>query len=285
MRRNTADSARASSWGLLDHLTSAGGKFQVAPGVPGKAMSVFTLPSYDLVFKIFQDAFADRDDPDRQAIMHKYHLVAMYDRAGQSVNAKQIENLTFDRRYFADMLLTELARVATRTVIIESDHVIIKHAFVEPRLTSLDIYLREVDQTTASAAVVDYGNAIKDLAASNIFPGDLLLRNFGVTREGRVLLYDYDRLCLFTDCKVSQMPEARDDIEEFADEPWFYIAPNEFFPEEFRTFLGLPAALRETFISQHADLFEVDFWLRTQRSLAAGETIDLVPHKNSRQLR
>jgi isocitrate dehydrogenase kinase/phosphatase len=185
---------------LLHHLAACDDHFEVARGQRGMVMAVFTLPSYDVVFKVIKDHFDAPKDTTRQAVMEKYHLVFKHDRAGRLVDAQEFEHLQFDRWRFSDALLDHLRRVAAQTVIVEAGHVVIKHAYVERRVTPLNLYVREADEDAARAAVLDYGYVLKDLAATNIFPGDMLLKNFGVTRQGRVVFYDYDELCLLTDC-------------------------------------------------------------------------------------
>ena len=137
----------------------------------------------------------------------------------------------------------------------------------------------------ALAALIDYGNATKDLAASNIFPGDMMLKNYGVTRHGRVVFYDYDELCLLTDCRFRTIPEPRTHAEEMSAEPWFSVEVHDVFPEEFEHFIGLSGDQRVTFMRHHADLLDVDFWQRTKQRLQAGEHIDIVPYHASRCLR
>jgi isocitrate dehydrogenase kinase/phosphatase len=181
-------------------------------------------------------------------------------------------------------LLAELTNVAAQSVLVEGDEVVIKHLYTERRLTPLNLYFQQVDGTRAADAVMDYGQAIKDLAATNIFPGDILLKNFGVTRHGRVVFYDYDELCLLTDCQFREMPQARDADEDIAAEPWFSVGENDVFPEELVTFLGLPPPLRAIFFQHHGDLFKVEFWAALQARHAAGEVIDILPYKESRRL-
>ncbi len=269
---------------LLQHLAESDDQFEIARGDRGMVMTVFTLPSYDVVFKMFKDHFAEPKTTTRAQVIEKYNLVFKHDRAGRLIDAQEFEHLEIDRAKFSEPLLEELTRVAADSVIIEDRRVHLRHAYVERRVTPLNLFLRQADAPTAQQAVLDYGNCIKDLAASNIFPGDVLLKNFGVTRHGRVVFYDYDELRLLTDCTFSAMPIARDEMEEFAGEAWYYVAENEVFPEEFRTFLGLTAELREAFSAQHADLFEVDFWRATQARLAAGEVIDIVPYAADKRL-
>jgi len=201
------------------------------------------------------------------------------------VDAQEFEHLKFSRNRFSDELLIQLQRVAARSLVVDGDHVVIKHAYVERRVTPLNIYLREADEGSARKAIVDYGNAIKDLAATNIFPGDMLLKNFGVTRHGRVVFYDYDELCLLTSCNFRPLPQARSYDEELSDEPWFTAGENDVFPEEFRYFLGLKGSSKDLFENHHADLFEVHFWHRIQTRINAGRIIDIFPYEQSNRLR
>src|SRR5262249_39957976 len=154
------------------------------------------------------------------------------DRAGRLADVQEFEHLAFARDRFSDELLAELASGATNTVTIGERLLDIEHLYTERRMTPLNLYLREVDAATARETVVDYGKATKDLAATNIFPGDMLLKNFGVTRHGRVVFYDYDELCPVTACNFRELPPAREFDEEFGSEPWFYVGPHDAFPEE-----------------------------------------------------
>ena len=167
----------------------------------------------------------------------------------------------------------------------DDDHVVIKHAYVERRVTPLNLFLSEIDKIKARAAIRDYGQAIKDLAATNIFPGDMLLKNFGVTRHGRVVFYDYDELSFLSDCNFRVMPSSRSYEEELSAEPWFSIGENDIFPEEFSNFLGLKGDLKDLFLQEHSDLFEVDFWRQMQSGIKAGTIIDILPYDPSKRLR
>jgi isocitrate dehydrogenase kinase/phosphatase len=269
---------------LLAHLAASDDQFEIAPGQRGMVMSVWTLPAYDLVFKVIKDRFDAPKDTTRQAVMDHYQLVFKHDRAGRLVDAQEFEYLQFERRRFSPALLEELRRTATQSVAIEAQRVIIKHAYVERRVTPLDLYVRQADAAAAGAAVVDYGHALKDLAATDIFPGDLLLKNFGVTRQGRVVFYDYDELCLLRTCIFRALPQPTSLDEEFAGEPWFFVGEHDIFPEELRRFLGLSGALRDTFTHYHDDLFDVRFWHTIQARLRAGEVLDIFPYPQSQRL-
>ena len=224
---------------LVRHLAASTDSFETAPGDRGMVMLVFTLPSYGVVFKVIRDAFAYPKTVTRRQVLERYQLVFQHDRAGRLVDAQEFEHFAFPRHRFSDSLLAELTESAAGSVVVDGDRVIVRHLYAERRVAPLNLYLREADEGAVRDVVLDYGRAIRDMAATNIFPGDLLLKNFGVTRHGRVIFYDYDELCLVTDCNFREMPEPRTPEEEMAAEPWFYVGPHDIFPEEFLTFMGL----------------------------------------------
>jgi isocitrate dehydrogenase kinase/phosphatase len=147
------------------------------------------------------------------------------------------------------------------------------------------MYLREASPEAARDALVDYGQVLRDLAATNIFPGDMLLKNFGVSRHGRLIFYDYDELCRLDECRFRSLPTARDDDEETAGEPWFYVSERDIFPEEFRSFLGLPPDLLAAFLEHHGELLTPAFWTRMQELHERGEILDIYPYRSARRLR
>jgi isocitrate dehydrogenase kinase/phosphatase len=253
-------------------------RFVFSPGQRGMVMIVFNMAQDDLVIKLIRDRFRNPKNTTRRAVMEKYELVFKHDRAGRLVEAHAFEYLKFDRCWFSDELLDELLREAAETVRVVQDEVILRHAYVERRVTPLDIYLPEAEPQAAEAAVIDYGNAVKDLAVSNIFPGDMLLKNFGVTRHGRVVFYDYDELCPLLDCHFRKLPRARSVEDELDSEPWFFVDDNDVFPEEFPRFLGLAPHLQGVFTKHHADLFGLEFWQKTQAAIRSGEIIDVLPY-------
>jgi isocitrate dehydrogenase kinase/phosphatase len=256
---------------LLNHLTAcAEDRFEISPGERGMVMIVFNMPNDDLVFKLIRDRFGTPKRVTRRTVMAKYDFVFRHDRVGRLVDAQAFEHLKFDQCCFSPDLLEEFQRHAGQAVRIKDDHVIVDHVYVERRVTPLDIFVQEADQEAARSVIIDFGNAIKDLAASNLFPGDFLLKNFGVTRHGRVVFYDYDELCPLTSCNFNNLPDASRYEDEMASEPWYYVDENDVFPEEFRKFLQLSGALREVFLEHHADLFEVEFWRRAQENIEAG---------------
>ncbi len=271
---------------LLNHMIVCHlDRFDISPGQRGMVMIVFNLPKDDLVFKLIRDSFATPKKTTRREIMSKYDLVYRHDRAGRLVDAQAFEHLKFDTSCFAPQLLAELKKDAGRTVRMDNSYIIIDHAYVERRVTPLDIFLEEADEPQARRVVIEWGNAIKDLAVSNIFPGDILLKNFGVTRHGRVVFYDYDEICLLTSCRFRKLPHAYGFEDEMDSEPWFYVDENDVFPEEFPRFLGLSEPLREVFYEHHGDLFEINFWQQAQQMIRAGELPHIYPYTQSCRLK
>jgi len=270
---------------LLRHMEMSDDHFEIAPGERGMIMIVFTLPSYDMVFKVIRDRFWGPKKTTRQDVMGRYRLVFEHDRAGRLVDALEFEHLCFERKRLSDALSEELFENAYQGVAIDGDLVWIKHLYVERRTTPLNIYLRQAPIQDARRTVIDYGYAIKDLAATNIFPGDILLKNFGVTRHGRVVFYDYDELGILTDYRFRQFPPSNTYEDELAAEPWYGIRHNDVFPEEFSTFLGLHGELRELFVQTHADIFDPRFWQSMQQRHLAGEFVDISPYPAGKRLR
>jgi len=264
---------------LFRHLAGSTDQFVAAEGVPGMVMIVFTLPSLDLVFKVIRDRFGSPKNASREEVMEKYRFVFRHDRVGRLVDAQEFRRLRFPRARFAPALLAELVGEAATACRLEGDDLIVDHCYVERRLKPLDVYLREADGDSARRAVRGYGQAIRDLARSNVFPGDLLLKNFGVSRHGRVIFYDYDEICLLTECAFRDLPRARDDDEELRAEPWFYVGPRDVFPEQFLGFLGLPAPLRAEFSRHHGEVLTADYWRQLKACHEAERYLEVVPYQ------
>jgi isocitrate dehydrogenase kinase/phosphatase len=241
-------------------------------------MLVFTLPSYPLVFKLIRDHFAFPKEIAREEVMQKYRIVFRHDRAGRLVDAQEFRFLRFARRQFEPGLLAELLEGCRESVYEDGDDLVVAHCYVERRLRPLNLYVREVDDADALRAVLDYGQAIKDLARSNVFPGDLLLKNFGVTRNRRAIFYDYDELCLVGECRFRRLPTATSDDEEMHHGAWYHVNPNDVFPEQFPRFLGLTAAQQQALMEAHGEIFDVRWWLDLQSALAAGVAHEVPPY-------
>jgi isocitrate dehydrogenase kinase/phosphatase len=269
---------------LLAHLTSSGESFDFARGTRGLVMSVFTLPGFDIVTKVIKDRFPAPKRATPADVRDRYRMVFQGDRAGRLIDAQEFEYLKFDLNRFNPGLLQMLQEECGRTVASDGTEVVIKHAYLERRVIPLDIYLRDADPDLARLAIIDYGWAIRELAASGIFPGDLLLKNFGVTRNGRVVFYDYDELTTIDRCVFREMPQAESPEDEMAAEPWFAVGPDDVFPEEFARFLGVDGDLREAFLDHHRDLLTAAWWRHVQERVAAGEMIDIFPYQPEQRL-
>jgi len=263
---------------LARHQNACRDIFEVSPGKPGMVMAVFNMPSDDMVFKVIRDRFAQPKRTTRRQVMAQYAYIFRHDRTGRLPDTQLFEHLRFDRGCFHPDLLRVLENAAARSVRFDNDKIVIGLAYVERRVRPLDLYLEEADFEAASTAVIDFGQAIKDLAYSNIFPGDMLLKNFGVTALGRVIFYDFDEVCPLTQCRFRRKPKARCHEDEMASEPWYFVGDNDIFPEEFESFLGLDDDLRHVFLTHHQDLLDVDFWQRTQARIRRGNPIHVFPY-------
>jgi len=263
---------------LFRHLQTATDQFVLAPGERGLVMVVFTLPSFDVVFKLIRDRFPVQKNIVRDDVLRKYEFVFKHDRAGRLVDAQEFKRLRFPRALFERALLDELLSETAGSVHEDGDDLIIDHCYIERRMTPLNIYLREAAPDDCALAVLEYGQAIRDLAYTNIFAGDLLLKNFGVTRNRRVIFYDYDELCLVTDCRFRELPEAQSDEDEMRGETWYYVADNDVFPETFISFLGFDDAMREVFLKAHGEVLTAEWWRGVQERLRADDVIEVLPY-------
>jgi isocitrate dehydrogenase kinase/phosphatase len=267
---------------LFRHLQQSTDRFVHAPGDRGLVMICFTLPSFDVVFKIIRDRFAYPKNILREEVLRKYELVFKHDRAGRLVDAQEFKRLQFPTARFSDELIAELKAEAANTVRFEDGELVIGHVYIERRMTPLNLYIRNASREDAERAVLDYGQCIRDLAVTNIFAGDLLLKNFGVTRHGRVIFYDYDELCAVTDCRFRDVPQATNEEDEMRAEAWFHVNENDVFPETFMQFLGFDAHLKEAFVKVHGEIMTADWWRGIQQRLTEGEVLEVLPYHRHR---
>jgi len=266
---------------FLHHLKYSEDKLMTAPGVKGMVMAVFTLPSYPYVFKIIRDNFAPPKDTNRKEVEAKYQLVKQHDRVGRMADMLEYSYVALPVKRFSEELLQELTNECAESIEIENEQIIIKHVYIERRMIPLDMDLADASDERLERLIKGYGEAIKELAAANIFPGDLLFKNFGVTPLGRVVFYDYDEVTYLTDCNFRKIPPPRYPEDELAAEPWYSVGPHDIFPEEFATFLLGDPRIRKAFIKIHADLLEPEFWLQKQENIKAGVFEDVFPYPQS----
>ncbi len=263
---------------LMRNMEHTEDLFEHAAGERGLVMVCFTLPSFDVVFKIIRDRFAYPKTVLRDEVLAKYRLVFIHDRAGRLVDAQEYRRLRFPRSRFSQELLAELRSETSQTVHEDGDDLVFDHMYIERRMTPLNLYLRSAPPEDAERAVLDYGQCIRDLAYTNIFPGDLLLKNFGVTRHGRVIFYDYDELCQVTDCVFRDVPQATNDEDEMRGEAWFYVGESDVFPETFIRFLAFDEAQREALLRMHGEILTAAFWRGVQQRLREGEVVEVLPY-------
>ena len=264
---------------FINHLATTDDRFIMAPGVRGMVMTVFTLPGFNTVFKLIKDKFSPSKNVNRATVIEKYRLVKSVDRVGRMADTQEFADFRFPLSQFEPECLAELLDVAPSTVEVEGDTVLIRHCWTERRMTPLNLYLENANPAQIREALDDYGLAIKQLAAANIFPGDMLLKNFGVTRHGRVVFYDYDEICFLTEANFRHIPQPRTPEDEMASEPWYSIGPLDVFPEEFPPFLFADASQRRLFDELHGEIYDADYWKALQASIASGKVIDVFPYR------
>ncbi len=269
--------------GFLDHLRQSKDLFVPAPGIKGMVMTVFTLPSYQTVFKVIRDEFPPQKTVTAAEVREKYHIVKRHDRAGRMADTQEFKNLRLPLDRFAPELIDELCAAAPSALRIEGGELHIRHLYTERAMTPLNLYIENADHATLTEALDEYGNAIKQLAAANIFPGDMLLKNFGVTRHRRVVFYDYDEITFLTDVNFRAVPEPRTPEEEMAAEPWYSVGPNDVFPEEFRRFLFGKPEIKQLFAALHGELFTPEYWGGLQQAIADGRAMDVFPYRRKRR--
>ena len=267
---------------FLYHLRHSEDEFIMAPGIRGLVMLVFTLPSYPYVFKIIKDVFGASKNMDRATVKRKFMMVKQVDRVGRMADTIEFSNAAFPLKRFNEEVMEELRQLAPSCFEIKGETLIIKHIYVERRMEPLNIYLDRMERTNniegLEHAIREYGSAIREMAQANIFPGDMLWKNFGVTRFGRVVFYDYDEIEYMTDCNFRNIPPAPDFETEMSGEVWYPVAKNDVFPEEFSTFLLASPVLRKVFHKYHRDLLAARFWQDAQQKIRDGHVEDFFPY-------
>jgi len=284
---------------FLYHLNYSTDRFRIAPGIKGMVMLVFDLPSFPYVFKVIKDFFPPQKDTTREQIKRKYLLVKQHDRVGRMADTLEYSDVGFPLDRFEPELIEEIRKFAPSQLEIgDRDgngemEVVVKHVYIERRMIPLNIFLQESFDLLAQPeharragkqlehAVIEYGNAIKDMVAANIFPGDMLWKNFGVTRGGKVVFYDYDEIEYLTDCNFRKVPAPRNEEDEMSGEVWYSVGPKDVFPETFEPFLLGNPAVREAFMAHHADLLDAAFWQSHKQRIQAGQMLDVFPYDES----
>ena len=263
---------------FLGHMRHSSDTFRIAPGIKGMVMLVFDLPSFPYVFKVIKDFYPAQKETTREQIKGKYLLVKRHDRVGRMADTLEYSNVAFPLDRFDEDLVAELEHFCPSLLERDGDALVIRHLYIERRMIPLNIYLHDATPEQIGPVVIEYGNAIKDLLRANIFPGDMLWKNFGVTRHGKVVFYDYDEIEYLTDCKFRKVPAPRNEEEEMSGEVWYTVGPKDVFPETFEPFLLGNPAVRKVFMAHHADLLDAAFWQGHKERIMAGYVHDVFPY-------
>ena len=266
---------------LLNHLSHSSDQFVVAPGIKGLVMIVFTLPSFPYVFKLIKDSFPAPKDTTREKIQDRYLLVKRHDRLGRMADTLEYSSVALPLSRLDEALIRELEKEAPSMIEYEDDCIVVRHVYIERRMVPLNLFLQNGTEADIEHAIKEYGDAVKELIQANIFPGDMLYKNFGVTRHGRVVFYDYDEIEYLTDCNIRHVPQARSEEDELSAEPWYSVGPKDIFPETYGTFLLGNPTVRRYFMHHHADFFDPAFWQRHKEQLLRGELADFFPYDKS----
>lgn len=263
----------------LVYLQGCNEQFIEAPGIRGMVMLVFTLPGFDRVFKVIKDKFAPQKEMSAAHVRACYQLVKEHDRVGRMADTQEFENFVLEKRHISPALMELLLQEAAEKITDLGEQIVIRHLYIERRMVPLNIWLEQVEGQQLRDAIEEYGNAIRQLAAANIFPGDMLFKNFGVTRHGRVVFYDYDEICYMTEVNFRDIPPPRYPEDELASEPWYSVSPGDVFPEEFRHWLCADQRIGPLFEEMHADLFRADYWRALQNRIREGHVEDVYAYR------
>ena len=263
----------------LHYVTNSDEQFIEAPGIRGMVMLVFTLPGFDRVFKVIKDVFPPQKEMSAAHVRACYQLVKEHDRVGRMADTQEFENFVLEKRQIAPPLMALLLEQAPGKITDLGDRIAISHLYIERRMVPLNLWFEQVKGQQLRDAVEEYGNAIRQLAAANIFPGDMLFKNFGVTRHGRVVFYDYDEICYMTEVNFCDIPAPRYPEDELSAEPWYSVAPGDVFPEEFRHWLCADPEIGPLFEEMHADLFRADYWRGLQARIRQGHVEDVYAYR------
>ncbi|MEN2282520.1 bifunctional isocitrate dehydrogenase kinase/phosphatase [Algoriphagus sp. SE2] len=263
---------------FLHHLDHSEDQFVVALGIKGMVMTVFTLPSLNIVFKLIKDHFEPPKNMTRQEVREKYKLVSLHDRVGRMADTHEFEYFKIPKERISPELIQELRNTTNSLLRFTDTHMVFKHLYTERKMEPLNLYLEHCGTEEGKKVVEDYGRAILQLAQANIFPGDMMTKNFGLTRQKRVIFYDYDEIEFLTDMNFRVKPKAETYEQIYAPEPWYSIAKNDVFPEDFKRWMIGRKDLKEHFLAYHENLFSPEYWQGIQKRIEKGELIHAYPY-------
>ncbi|WP_404339860.1 bifunctional isocitrate dehydrogenase kinase/phosphatase [Pseudoalteromonas mariniglutinosa] len=263
---------------FLNHLNHSHDQLTIAPGTAGMVMMVFTLPSFGYVFKVIKDKFGESKPFGRDTVLKRYQLVKSHDRVGRMADTIEYSNVVFPLHRFDSKLLAQLHATISSSMVIEGDWLIIKHLYIERRMTPLNMYLENATEQQAFEAIEEYGQALKEMIAVNIFPGDMLLKNFGVSKHKRIIFYDYDEVQYLTDMNFRALPKAKSYDDYLTNEQSYSVAPQDVFPEQLCTFVMANPQYKQYLLSTHPELEDVNYWRQAQENIKRGIVSHIYPY-------
>ncbi len=266
---------------LKTALADTEARFVPAPGIKGMVMAVFMLERHDKVFKVIRDHFPHTKSITHDQVVERYRLVQRHDRVGRMADTQEFVDLRLPLARMDQQVLDELLQSCSQRVAVEGDQLLVRHCFTERRMQPLNLLLKNGSEAQCQGALDDYGQALKDIAAAGLFPGDMLYKNFGVTRHGRVIFYDYDELCPLDEVQFRDLPSFEGDPQQQGSSPWFAVAPGDIFPQEFKHFLCARPDAAQVLLRRHPELFTSAFWRQAQQHARAGHMADLFPYPDS----
>jgi len=280
-------------------------------------MIVFTLRGLHFVLKVVRDISDKSIWSRRREVLELHRQVHERDRAGRMLDPWIFSNLWFRKSDFDGELLQKLIEKAPESVRVIESEVILGHAIIMREVTPLDVFFeRTADPELRKRTIVDYGQCIKDLAAAGVWAGQYKIANFGTTRSGRVVLYDYDQMEDLADKNFRIIPRdpkeeeerqrkelglppivktLEEELTEIYD--YMYSKSEEFegprfavdedrdvFPEKFEMGWAIPSDLMETFKAEHGELLAPKWWASIQGRVRGGEILDVFPYPKERWL-
>lgn len=257
------------------HLNHSQDLFELAPGIPGLVMAVFHLPSYDVVFKIIRDEFPESKPITKQDVKTRYHTIKRHDKVGRMADTSEYVNFQLPLDRVSNQVLNDLKTTCPSQLTIIGNTLTIQHLYIERRMTPLNLYLQKPMSDSHTRDVIDdLGTTIKEIAAAKLFPGDMLQKNFGITRHSRVIFYDYDEICPLVERDFRDLPSQDDPFAMDC----LSVGPSDVFPEQFKHFIVTQPKHKKLLIEMHPEIFQASYWQSVKQSAKNNLSIVTLPY-------
>ena len=255
---------------LTEELTANNSVFDTAIGFQGTVAIGFQSLNSSYSLKVIRNRPTEQYKWGKfdgiESVLSKYSRVHQINRTGSMLDNIIYYNVKLHRDWFSPLLVHELLKDASESVVSYDDSILFKHLIVQRRVTPLPVYLTTASQAEKEKVMVNLGHCIKNNTAANIFNKDLDARNYGVSQYQKIYLFDYDALELFTDVKIrtnQERVEGEEDVPE-----WFFEDGAVFLPEEIESGLRIQdRGLRRFFREVHGDLMQAAYWEQIQDQL------------------